>query len=187
MPRGHGMSDELRAAVAADIEATAGTPDGSYRKIAGRHSCSVATVQKVAEQAGLKDAWQAGRAQTAAATEVTRTSAAAKRAQLQLDLLDDAQALRKKLFGDVVHLNVVKEGGQFAGESVEETVLPAGPRDWRDTMSAIGVATSKAVELARLEAEQAGTGQVSGLLEALEIGLRDARHRREQQAAGEQP
>lgn len=178
------MSDELRAAVARDISETAGTPDGSYRKIAARNGCSVATVQKVAAEAGLADAWQAGRAQTAAATEVAKTTAAAKRAQLELDLLDDAQRLRGKLFGDVAHLHVVKVDKDL--EEVRKTVLPAGPRDWDSTMRAIGVATSKAVELARVAAEQAGTGTASGLLEQLEKSLREARHRREQAAASEQ-
>jgi transposase-like protein len=31
------FSPEQRAAIAADIEQTAGTPEGSYRKIAARH------------------------------------------------------------------------------------------------------------------------------------------------------
>lgn len=193
------FTDAQRAAIADDIRATAGTPDGSYRKIAARHGCGVATVQKIAAENNLADAWQDGQAQTAAATSVKVSNAAERRAMLQLDLLDDAQALRAKLFGNVVHLNVVKgyppgtgdddadRGGGFGSlpEYVEHTVLPAGPREWRDTMSAIGIASSKSVELARLEAEQAGEGAASGLLEQFEKSLREARQRREQAAASE--
>lgn len=179
------FSPEQRTAIADDIRETAGTPDGSYRQIAKRHGCAVATVQAVAKEHGLEDAWQTGQAKTAAATTVKVTNAAAKRVQLQTDLLDDAQKLRAKLFGEVVHLNVVKNGGDYAGESVEQTALPAGPREWRDTMSAIGIASSKSVELARLEAEQAGEGQASGLLEQFEKSLRAARQQRDQAAASE--
>ena len=179
------IPDAKRAEIADDIRATAGTPEGSYRKIAARHDVSNATVQKIADEHNLRDRWQAGQQQTAAATSVKQTNAAALRAALQVDLLDDAQWLRSKLRGQVVHLNVVKAEGEQAGEYVEQTVLPAGPRDWRDTMGAIGVASSKSVELSRLEAEQAGEGAASGLLEQFEKSLREARVRREQAAADE--
>ncbi|GAB3472379.1 hypothetical protein [Actinophytocola sediminis] len=170
-------SDAQRRAIAADIEATAGTPEGSYRQIASRHGCAVATVQRIAEENNLGDRWKDGQHQTAAATSVNQTNGAQRRAALQLDLLDDAQALRARLFGDVTHLNVVKgyppgnvdddepRGIGPLPEYVEHTVLPAGPREWRDTMSAIGIASSKSVELARLEAEQAGTGTAGALLD----------------------
>ncbi|ALG07651.1 hypothetical protein [Kibdelosporangium phytohabitans] len=174
------LPDEKRAEIAEDIRRTAGTPDGSYRKIAARHSVGVATVQTVAKENGLADAWKDGHEQTRAATEVKTANAAARRAQLQVDLLGDAQELRERMFGNVRHLHVVKVAGEFAGESVEHTVVPTGPREWRDIMSAIGVASSKSVELARLEAEQAGAGQASGLLEQFERSLRSARVAREQ-------
>lgn len=174
-----------RKAIADDIRQTAGTPEGSYRQIAKRHDCALGTIQNIAREYGLTDAWQEGQQQTAAATSVKQSNAAERRAALQLDLLDDAQKLRAKLFGDVVHLNVVKAEGPMAGEYVQETALPAGPREWRDTMSAIGIASSKSVELARLEAEQAGTGQASGLLDQFMESLRAARAAREQQAADE--
>ncbi|MBP2331245.1 transposase-like protein [Kibdelosporangium banguiense] len=180
------LSDELKAAIAEDIRATAGTPEGSYRKIAGRHGVGLASVQKVAQQNGLADAWQNGQQQTAAATSVKQTNAAERRAQLQLDLLGDAQELRGRLFGYVTHLHVVKNMGENAGESVEHTELPSGPREWRDTMSAIGIASSKSVELARLEAEQAGTGQASGLLEQFFQSLERDRAERDKQTPSEQ-
>lgn len=180
------LSDEQKAAIADDIRTTAGTPEGSYRKIAKRHGVGLATVQKVAKDNGLADAWQAGHEQTKAATEVKTANAAAQRAQLQVDLLDDAQQLRGKLWGNVRHLHVVKNAGEFAGESVEHTIVPTGPRDWRDIMNAIGIASSKSVELARLEAEQAGTGQASGLLEQFFQSLERDRVERDKQNSSEQ-
>ena len=184
------FDDAQRKAIADDIRATAGTPEGSYRQIAKRHECALGTIQNIAKEFELTDAWQDGQAQTAAATSVKVSNGAERRAQLQLDLLDDAQKLRSKLFGNVVHLNVVKRDGPMAGEQVEETVLPAGPREWRDTMGAIGIASSKSVELARLEAEQAGTEKSTGLLEQFMQSLRDKRAQRDrerEQAADETP
>ncbi len=159
------FDDAWRARIIQDIRDTGGTPDGTYRKLGARHGCAISTVQKIAKENNLLHLWAEGQAATAAATAAKVTNAAERRAALQLDLLDDAQKLRSKLFGDVVHLNVVKRDGPMAGEQVEETVLPAGPRDWRDTMSAIGIASSKSVELSRLEAEQAGTGATGALLD----------------------
>lgn len=179
------FTPEQRAAIAEDIRQTAGTPDGSYRAIAKRHACAVATVQAVADENDLRHLWQDGQAKTQAATSVKVSNAAERRARLQLDLLDDAQALRAKLFGDVTHLHVAKDPGEMAGETVVQTVLPTGPREWRDTMSAIGIASSKSVELARLEAETAGEGQASGLLEQFEKSLRAAREAREQAPTSE--
>ena len=103
------------------------------------------------------------------------------------DLLEDAQWLRSKLRGNVIHLNVVKNAGDYSGESVEQTELAAGSREWRDTMGTIGVTSSKSVELARLEAEQAGAGEVTGLLEQLMQSLHADRAVRDQQAADEGP
>ncbi|WP_372662970.1 hypothetical protein [Amycolatopsis kentuckyensis] len=72
------------------------------------------------------------------------------------------------------------------GEEVKQTVLDAGPADWRATMGAIGTAAQQTVNLARLDAETAGAGQASGLLEQFEQSLAAARRDREAAAAAEQ-
>jgi hypothetical protein len=161
-----------RKAIADDIRATAGTPEGSYRQIAKRHDCALGTIQNIAKEYGLTDAWQEGQQQTAAATSVKQSNAADRRAALQLEFLDDVAKLRSKLFGEVVHLNVVKNEGPMAGERVKETYLRAGPRDWRDTANAIAALTGKSIDLARLEAEQAaGEGEGAALLRAIAESL----------------
>jgi transposase-like protein len=172
---------EQRAAIAKDIKDTAGTPEGSYRKIAARHGCSLDTVQKVARENGLADRWQEGQQQTAAATSVKQSNAAERRSQLQLELLDDIAELRSRMFGDVTHLHVVKLAGPMAGEDVEQTSLPAGPRDWDSTMRTIGVAAARMLDLARFEAEQAGTAQSAGLLEQFMQSLRAKREQRDRE------
>lgn len=179
---------EVRDAVAADIRATAGTTDGSVRRIAARHGVGMGTVRRIAADYGLADAWRDGAARTEAANAQRAAHLAERRNQLQADLLDDAEELRERLLAEVVHLNVVKEPGPMGGERVEHTELPAGPRDWQSTMAAISAAVKTSVELARLEAENSGTGAAGGLLEQFEVSLRKAREARERAAreAGEQ-
>ena len=179
------FTPEQRKAIADDIRNTAGTPEGSYRAIAKRNQCALGTIQNIAREFELTDAWQDGQAQTAAATSVRQSNAAERRARLQHELLDDVDGLRERLFGEVIHLNVVKAEGPMAGEYVNKTVLNSGPRDWRDTAGAMAALIGKSVELARLEAEQAGAGAVSGLLDQFMAGLDAARKAREQQAADE--
>lgn len=157
------LTDEQRAAVVADIETTAGTANGSVRKIAARHDMSMCGLRTVAAQAGLADAWSSGAARTAAATVGNVVTNAQLRANLERDLLEDAEELRQKLFADVTHLHVVKDG-PYEGEHVAQTTLPAGPAEWRATMSAIGTAISQANAIARLTNESAAGGQATGLL-----------------------
>lgn len=154
----------------ADIQATAGTADGSVRKIAARHGVGMTSVRRIAEQHGMSDAWAGGAERVHNANVVKAATVAQKRADLQMDLLDDAQELRERLFADVIHLNVVKVDMHL--EEVQQTQLPAGPGEWRNTMTAIGIATDKAIQIAKLENEQAHTGQVSGLLEEFVAALK---------------
>lgn len=166
------ISDEKRAEIVADIKENAGKPGGSYRDIAQRHSVANGTIQAIARANGLADRWKAGQAQTAAATSVHQSNGAERRAQLQLEFLDDVAKLREKLFGEVVHLNVVKAAGPMAGEYVEQTTVHSGPRDWRDTAGAIAALTGKAIDLARLEAEQnTGEGEGAALLRSIAESL----------------
>lgn len=178
------LTDEQKAAIAEDIRRTAGTPEGSYRKIAKRNEVGVATVQKIAKDNGLADAWQAGQQQTAAATSVRLTNVAARRTELEARLVEQAHDLLDRIHDDVTHLNVVKNMGENAGESVELTVLPPGPRDWKDTMSAVGTASTKSVEIAKHNADQANTGQATSLLRDFMDGIRKRRAERDKADAG---
>ena len=184
------FTDEQRRAIADDIRQTAGTPDGSYRKIAARHNVkSLSTIQAIAKEFDLADRWQEGQANTAAATSVKQTNAAALRADLQVDLLHDAQEIRRRLWspdGVPVWAPGQNKDGFDATAVIVTKNVEAGPREIREAMAAVGIASSKSVELARLEAEQAGAGEATGLLEQFEKSLLDARHRRDQ-AASENP
>lgn len=178
------LTQAQREAIAADIRDTAGTADGSVRRIAARNQVAMGSVRRVAVEYGLGAAWRTGSYQTEAATVAKSQHLAERRAQLQADLLDDIEELRERLFGDVIHLNVVKDGGPMAGEHVEQTVLPGGADHWQRTMSAITGAAGRSIELARMEMETTGTG-AAGLLDQFEVALRGARADREQVAEAE--
>jgi hypothetical protein len=120
---------------------------------------SVSAGYRVAADYDLADAWEDRHDQTEAATAARAADLAKRRTELQAGLLDDIAELRDRLFGDVIHLHVVKSD-QFS-----ETVLPAGPAEWHATMGAINAAARQTANLARLDAETAGAGQASGLLE----------------------
>ncbi|WP_018682192.1 hypothetical protein [Actinokineospora enzanensis] len=181
---GPALSQQQRDAIAADIRETAGTTDGSVRRIARRHGVGMGTVQRIARDYGLLNAWRDGAWRTEAANSQKAAHIAERRNQLAADLLDDIDELRERLLADVTHLHVVKDAGPMAGERVEYNTTPAGPRDWQSTMGAIAAAARTVAEYTRLEAENSGTGAASGLLEQFEKSLRLAREQRDR-AAGE--
>ncbi len=179
------IPDETRAEVAEWIRAHAGTPDGTVRAIAARFHIGKATVGKIADEHGLTDAWKNGTQQTEAATAARNAYVAQQRAALQEDLLDTAADLLERLHDHVIHLNVVKDSGEMAGEHVEHTELPSGPGDWRQTMAAVSSATKEAVALAKLDNENTTTQQVTGLLDAFMEDLATDRAAREEAAEQE--
>ncbi|AUI56798.1 hypothetical protein [Amycolatopsis sp. BJA-103] len=160
-------------------------PTPTQRAIAAEFGVSVSTVYRVAADYDLADSWEDRREQTEAATAARAADLAKRRTELQSGLLDDIAILRKKLFGDVVHLHVVKVDP--TAEEVRETVLPAGPADWRATMGAITGAVRETTNLARLEADTSGAGAASNMLEQFEASLRIARHDRERLSRDDGP
>lgn len=169
------LSRETRDAIAAAIRDREPTP--SVRDLCAEFDVAKATIYRISEEYGLRDAWEDRTHRTEAATAANAAELSRRRTELQAGLLDDIQQLRDRLFGDVTHLHVVKV--DMGAEEVQRTVLPSGPHEWRATMSAITGATQQTIGLARLEAETSGAGQASGLLEQFEASLRDARHQRE--------
>jgi uncharacterized protein with GYD domain len=174
------LSPQVREAIA---EAIRRTPTPTQRAIAREFGVSVSTVYRVAADYDLADAWEDRRDQTEAATAARAADLSKRRTELQAGLLDDIAELRDRLFGDVTHLHVIKV--DMGSEDVRETVLPAGPAEWRATMGAITAAAQQTANLARLDAETAGAGQASGLLEQFEQSLAAARRDRDAAAAAE--
>lgn len=171
MPNPPRTADHIREAVAEDIIALAGTPEGSVRAIAHKHRIGKTTVGRIADEYGLADAWAENTSQTEQATATRRAHIARQRALLQEDLLDAAADLVNRLHQEVIHLNVVKRDGENAGEYVEQTELAPGPAEWRSTMAAISAATRSAVDLAKLDNDTSRTDATVGLLDQFAADL----------------
>ncbi|GAB2964330.1 hypothetical protein [Saccharothrix stipae] len=163
MPEQPRIPDDVRDAVLDDVRTLAGTREGSVRAIARRHGISKSSVGRLADDAGLGDAWAAGSAQTAQATESRLTYVRGQRALLQEDLVDKASDLVDRMDDLVTHLNVVKVGEYQ--ETVEHTVLPPGPGDYRAMAAAITALTRGAVDLAKLDNDTSRTEASVGLID----------------------
>lgn len=185
--------DDVRAEVAAYIEAHAGTPAGSVRAIARKFGLGKATIGVIADDYGLGDAWAKGAERTQAATDTRKVHLQHQRSLIQEDLLDQVAELSTRFHDDVVHLHVIEvapedrdvdeETGFLKLERVEKTVLPPGPAEWRATAGAIASLTRAALDIARHDKGDEGTGQAIGLLDRFEKGLREAREARERAKA----
>lgn len=180
MPPPPRIPDDIREQIADHIRAHAGTPEGTVRAIANRWGIAKASVGRIADDYGLADAWTKGADRTEAATTARRVYLAAQRAHLQEDYLDAAASLLDRLYDDVTHLHVVKTGFD---ESIERTVLPAGPQDWRSTMSAIAAANRSAVDLAKLDNDDSATNATVSLLDQFAADLQADRDDREKAPA----
>jgi hypothetical protein len=178
------IPDHTREEIADYIRAHAGTPEGTVRAIANRWGIAKSSVGRIADLHDLTDAWADGVAQTQAATAARSAYIARQRATLQEDLLDTAADLLDRLHDNVVHLNVVKclassdqdderPPSPFTPtiEIVEQTVLPAGPAEWRQTMNAVQAAVAQAVSLAKLDNDTSTTASVTGLLDQFAADL----------------
>lgn len=167
----HGpISDEKKQAIADAIAAPDGPP--SFAELCARFLCSRDTIVRVAESIGMRDAWEHRRAQTEAATAHRAAAVAAHRQELELESLTAAREILARRFDS--HPVVVKT---VTGSEIED--VDNGPEDWRNIGQAVNGLTNSAIQLARLETDLAGAGQASGILDDIEIGLREARLRRE--------
>ena len=184
MPEQPRIPDDVREKVIADIRelTLAGDPEGSVRAIARRRGISKSSVGRLADDAGLGNAWAEGASRTAQATESRLTYVRDQRALLQEDLLDKSSDLLERFQDEVVHLNVVKcvpedisdggdGGGYLAVERVEHTKLPPGPQDLRAMASAVAQLTKAAVDLAKLDNDTSRTDSVTGLLDQFAADL----------------
>jgi hypothetical protein len=172
------IPDDIRADIADYIRAHAGTPQGTFRAISAHFGVAKSSIGVVADEYGLTDAWTEAAQRTDAATSARRTYLAAQRALLQEDYLDAAADLLTRLHDDVTYLHVVKTGFD---ESIERTVLPPGPAEWRSTMSAVAAANRAAVELAKLDNDDSATTATVSLLDQFAADLQADRAQREQQ------
>jgi len=129
------MAPEKRAAILKDIKAGG----QSARQIGKSHGVSDAAVRRIAKAEGLVDAWS--RDKTVKATRARVADNKAKRAQLESDLLDDAQKLRRRAWSKY---KVIVGGAE--GAEVVELDLPPLP-DVRAAYTSIGIIVDKSVAI----------------------------------------
>ncbi len=132
------LAPSKRAAILKDIKA-ARAHGKSAGQIARAHGVARSTVTKIAGEEGLPDAFE--RSQVLKAARAKQSDNKAKRAQLQSDLLDDAQKLRHRAWSP--YKLVV---GSAEGAEVVTLELPPLP-DVRAAYTSIGIIVDKSVAI----------------------------------------
>jgi transposase-like protein len=151
------LAPQKRAAILKDI----GT-GLSRNQIARKHGVSASLVGKIAAQEGITDAWD--RTHTLKGARAKAADNKAKRAQLQSDLLDDAQKLRARAWASY---KIVVGGPE--GAEVVELDLPPLP-DVRAAYTSIGIIVDKDAAIER-NASDEGADQAKSMLGKLFEGL----------------
>lgn len=152
------ISPEVRAAVASDIRA--GKPRNA---IAREHRISPGSVSNIAKAEGITSAFD--RTLTAKAARAKQVDNAAKRAQLQSDLLDDAQRFRKRAWSKYKIALSGPEGVEII--ELEEPPLPDAARAY----TAIGIIIDKDRAYERDKQGSDGTDHARSMLGQLMSGL----------------
>ena len=135
--------------------------------IARRLGVSAASVTNICQAAGLTF----DREQTRVAVAARKTDAAALRAELELDLLEDAARLRQQLWTE--HEYIDHGGKDF--RKVTWTQAEPSPVDKLKLMQAAGIAVEKAVKLGELDKDDEVEGakaMLVDLFEALGVAFR---------------
>jgi transposase-like protein len=151
-----------RAAILRDIK-TARDNGKSAGQIARDHGVARSTVTKIAADTGNSDAFE--RTQTAKAARAKQADNKSKRTQLQADLLDDAQALRKRAWSPY---QVVV--GSAEGAEIVELDLPPLP-DVRAAYTSIGIIVDKDRAYEKDKADGDGAENAKSMLGRLFTGL----------------
>lgn len=120
---------------------------------------SPSTITKIAKELGL----EFDRAQTAEATRIAQLDAKGRRAQLALDLLEDAERLRKQLWEPCTVYNFGGKDNDFNEARINEPSF----RDKREIMSAIGLAVDRHTRLVTVDNDVQGLAAVDAWLSSM--------------------
>lgn len=152
------LAQRKRAAILRDIEAG----EKARNVIAREHQVSPSTVTGIAKAAGITSAFD--RTHTEKATRAAADDCKVLRAQLKVDLLHDAQKLRKRAWEPYKVVVSTPEGAE-----VVTLDLPPLP-DVRAAYTSLGIAADKSI---RLEQHDSGENvdQAKSLLGRLFTGL----------------
>ena len=153
------LPEDKRAAILADIQ----TGTKSRNQIARDHGVSTYSVTSIAKDAGLEDAFN--REHTEKATRARAVDVKAMREQLKLDLLEDAQRLRRRAWSPYQVVVSTPQGADIV--TIDEPPLAEA----RAAYTAIGIAIDKSLVLERHDSTGGDSGAAS-MLDALAEGIR---------------
>lgn len=149
------VPDNVKAAIADDLRATAGTTDGAIRRVADRHGVSTDTVRRVAAAAGVA----LTREITKKATEASLSDLAARRAKLAGELLAYAEETMERA-------RQLRDGTYVAPVGIPDYAL-----DWMPSVAqslvTVGIALDKHKMLDQYDSEARGAAAVDLFLRAV--------------------
>lgn len=164
VPKGVRLTDAQKAAVLADLRATLGTPDGSYRRVAKRHGITEASIRRIIAASDL-DAVPESRARMEKAIERRALSNADRRAELAGRLLAEARAaLDDMQNGSIVHASSF-------GEITFAQASRVLPRDRQALMTTAAIALDKHRMLDQYDSAAAGAAAVDLWLQGMIGGV----------------
>jgi len=155
------LPEAKRKAILADI-----TPGSSRNVIARKHGVSASFVGKVAAEAGLDDVWN--RTHTEKAARAKAVDNKARRAQLESDLLDDAQHFRQRARAPYEVVVSTVQGAEVI--TLSEPPLT----DVRSALTAIGICIDKGLAIERHDVNGDGADHAKSMLGRLFSGLAEA-------------
>lgn len=158
------ISDEVRAAVLADLRENLGTPNGATRKIAARHDISDASVRRIAATAGIDAAMSRSRTQNA--TEQLVLTNAQRRERLASRLLDMAERALEDMNAPATVFNFGGKDNTYN----ERTMERPPTADQRNLAIIAGVGIDKHAVLERFDSAGAAGQQADLLLRLLTGG-----------------
>ena len=162
------LADDVRQAIIADLRATVGTPEGTYRRIAKRHEVSISTVAKVAKEAELDDA-NAVHERLRTATRAKIADGAARRAEICAKLL----AVADEAVEDMSRPALVYSFGGKNNTYAERMISQPDFRGRRDLAQVVKVALDTHKMLDQYDSDSTQTSVVDAWLKTMIEGGHD--------------
>jgi len=145
----------VRRAIREDLRATAGTPEGSLRKVAARHGVSTDLVHNISGEMDI----DLGRQQTANATAARQADLAARRAALAEDLMAFAEENLRRA-------RAVRDGEVVVPDETPEYAIGWMPNATQ-LMVGLGIAIDKHKVLDQYDSEAKGLAAVDAFLRSI--------------------
>lgn len=155
------LSEEVRAAVLADLRRTRGTPDGTIRKVAARNGVSEASARRIATAAGMTQ--EETHALTKNAIEASRLTNAQRREALASRMLDAAERALDDMRTSATIFNFGGKDNSYNERAVERPPTA----DQRNLMIIAGTAIDKHKILEQFDSAGAAGQQAELLLKLL--------------------